>query len=104
MSILNNEFSDVNLININNNNINTNVINSFNTLKIETPDPKIKKKYFLPKIKNKFTKKWFPNSTGRDIPMTSRFGIEHNKFNTFLISSPIKFPKLKSPIKFPKFK
>ena len=57
-----------------------------------------------------FPKKWFPNSTGRDVPMTSRFGIENNlkvplpiitdKKNTILpkiIKSPIESIK-NSPI------
>lgn len=57
-----------------------------------------------------FPKKWFPNSTGRDVPMTSRFAIENNlnvplpiitnKKNTILpkiIKSPIKSIK-NSPI------
>ncbi len=33
--------------------------------------------------------KWFPNSTGREVYMTSRFGIEHNKSCEFLRPDPI---------------
>jgi hypothetical protein len=29
--------------------------------------------------------KWYPNSTGRECPMTCRFGVENNKYNVFLI-------------------
>lgn len=79
--------------------------NRLEKLNIESPTIKDNKKsYYLPKIKNKFVKKWFPNSTGRDMPMTSRFGIENNRFNTFLIKSPIKLPKLKYTINLPKIK
>tara|TARA_B100000287_G_scaffold430814_1_gene486791 strand:+ start:415 stop:858 length:444 start_codon:yes stop_codon:yes gene_type:complete len=41
-------------------------------------------------------KKWFPNSTGRDVPMTSRFGIEHNKSCEFLRPTPVVLPCEKS--------
>tara|TARA_E500000178_G_C16731045_1_gene621606 strand:- start:361 stop:660 length:300 start_codon:yes stop_codon:yes gene_type:complete len=37
-------------------------------------------------------KPWFPNSTGRDTPMTSRFGIEHNKMCENLRPPPIYIP------------
>tara|TARA_B110000971_G_scaffold168784_1_gene173239 strand:- start:270 stop:560 length:291 start_codon:yes stop_codon:yes gene_type:complete len=66
-----------------------------------------KKLYYIPKPQKKYIKYWLPNSTGRDIPMTSRFGLENNKYNTFLIRSPSKFsseiklPKLKSKINIP---
>ena len=31
------------------------------------------------KYRQMHVKKWYPNSTGREMPMTSRFGIENNK-------------------------
>ena len=37
-------------------------------------------------------KKWFPNSTGRDTPMTSRFGVEHNKSCENLRPDPVFIP------------
>ena len=40
-------------------------------------------------MSNKWNK-WFPNSTGRDMPMTSRFGIEHNKATEYLRLQPVK--------------
>jgi len=81
------------------------IINRLKKLNIESPTiENNKKSYYLPKIKNRFTKKWFPNTTGRDMPMTSRFGIENNRFNTFLIKSPIKFSNLSPSIKLPKLK
>ena len=43
---------------------------------IRPPSRNIFNNISFPKIKS--PKKWFPVSTGRDIPMTSRFGIENN--------------------------
>ena len=31
---------------------------------------------------------WFPNSTGRDVPMTSRLGIERNSINKVFLTEP----------------
>lgn len=66
-----------------------------------------KKLYYIPKPQKKSIKYWLPNLKGRDNPMTCRFGLENNKYTTFLISSPSKFsseiklPKLKSKINIP---
>jgi len=66
------------------------------------------KLYYIPKPQKKNIKHWLPQSSGRDMSMTCRFGLENNKYNTFLISSPSKFsseiklPKLKSKIYIPK--
>tara|TARA_B100000902_G_scaffold316361_1_gene307653 strand:+ start:4846 stop:5187 length:342 start_codon:yes stop_codon:yes gene_type:complete len=71
---------------------------------IHSKPPHIKtnpKTKLLPKVikspiecvkKSPVYKRWFPNSTGRDIPMTSRFGIEHNKSCEFLRPKPVALP------------
>lgn len=43
---------------------------------------------------------WFPNSTGRDVPMTSRFGIERNSMNKVFLTEPTRtLPPI--PVVFP---
>lgn len=64
-------------------------------VKTEVKLPKIIKspiEYIKKSPVGKTFKKWFPNSTGRDTPMTSRFGIEHNKSCENLRPGPIFIP------------
>lgn len=46
-----------------------------------------------------YRSQWFPNATGRDIPMTSRFGVEQNVRNTVIESQPLTLPPI--PKSFP---
>ncbi len=49
------------------------------------------KKIMVDKLTNK--PKWYPNSTGRECPMTCRFGVENNKYNVFLIKADPNYSK-----------
>ena len=45
-----------------------------------------------------YRSQWFPNATGRDIPMTSRFGVEQNVRNTVTESQPLTLPPIPKSI------
>ena len=45
-----------------------------------------------------YRSQWFPNATGRDIPMTSRFGVEQNVRNTVTELQPLTLPPIPKSI------